>query len=364
MKKKIIIIVITLLSVSCSSKKEERNVYESLPLYNHTIIKKDSLFLLQNDKVFVGQISNMVTWKDYVLISDFNNHTMIFDKKLNHIKTVGTEGTGPGEFTNPPTPVLGTNNFILLNRRIKKYFEYDERFNFISEKKLPPKFDFFPINPIRINNHFITFVGDPSVYGNRKKISNINSLYIFDENFNYTGKGLYKWDDIYNNEDYFAYTRNNLFVRLTLYPNGFFATQPASNIIAHFDNDLNLIKEFRLEPKYSKDPPIESDILKTQQSVETVVRFGCSMTSKLGFVYEPQHELVAVGYTNLKEEFFYKRTLMIGDHYLQVFDKNYNCIFDGPVPGLVAFTLNGLIYILAEEKEEFLKFIGYELVKK
>lgn len=357
-----LIIILSLLSIQCG-KKTDSNFYESKGIYNYTIIKKDSLTFVYKDSIYVGQIEDIQLWNNKILISDFNKHLLVFDDHLTFIKMIGKNGRGPNEFTFPPIIVMGCKNLILIKPQEKKYCTYNENLDFLEEKKLPDNYYYTPNNPLNIGDKYILYCIDPSVYNNKDIYKNNNSLYAFDKNFNIVDN-FYRWGGYYLDHKYYAYDRATKSVLLAKSDNGFFASQTGNVEFAYFTSDLKNIKTFGLKPKYFIDPPIEPDILKTQRSMETAIEFSTTFTYRDKIIYDKLNKYLILGYSNYNKDSFYKKSLLIGDHYLQIFDKNYDCIFDGSVPGLLAFTNNGLVYILTEQTDKYIKFYGYEIVKK
>lgn len=63
----------------------------------------------------------------------------------------------------------------------------------------------------------------------------------------------------------------------------------------------------------------------------------------------------------MKKDAITKRDPYLSDRYLQVFDENYNCIFEDRIPGIYAFSADGKIYIRTDETPEFLELTVYNL---
>lgn len=349
--------------IGCTKEKANENFYISIGKYDHTAIKKDSLVFTYTDSLYIGQVSNINIWKNKILISDFNKSLFIFDNRLKLIKRIGREGQGPGEFTYAPTPIVDSDTLILLNTEQKKYCIYDEKYNLISENKLPPEFSYLPYSPLYSDEKYIFFCAMPSIFRKSKPFSKEKSLYVLDRKFN-KKLNFYEWEDFYKEEKYFAYSIDHLNVLLAKADQGFFATQAGNVNFAFFSSKPSIIKKFGLKPRYFKDPPIESDPLKNQRSVEAAVEFSVNSTLRHKIIYDKLNKYLVLGYSNLDKDFFKKRSLLLGNHYLQIFDNNYDCIFDDEVPGQLAFIMNGLIYILTDQTDRYIKFYGYEISKK
>lgn len=358
----IFLIIFSLFSIQCG-EKTRINFYESKGIYNSKLIKKDSLVFASNDSAYVGQIFDIRLWNNKILISDYNKHLLIFDDRLNLIKMIGKSGRGPNEFTFPPVIVAGSKNLVLIKPQEKKYCLYTEDLDFIEEKSLPENFYYIPTSPLNIEDKYIFYCIDPAVYNNKNIYKNNNSLYVFNKNFNIVDN-FYRWQGYYLDEKYNAYDRATKRVLLTKSNDGFFASQAGNIDFAYFTQDLKKTKTFGLKPKYFIDPPVEPDVLKTQRNIDIAIEFATRYTYRDKIVYDTLNKLIILGYSNYTKDSFYKKSFLIGKHYLQIFNKDYNCIFDGSVPGLLAFTNNGLVYILTEQTDKYIKLYGYEIVKK
>ena len=359
-----ILIIISYIITGCGNKKD-KHFYESKGLYDHNLVVKDSLmFVFKDSANYIGQIYDIQFTYNKILISDYNEHLSIFDNRLNFITRIGTRGRGPGEFTFPPEMILGEKNLILINLTDQKYCTYDTNFNFITERDIRSKLRFIPSSAlISISGKIISHCYDPSSQQGKNPFLNSNSLFIFNKNFSEIGE-LFPWKGYFLETRYLAYSYGTSKVLLALGNNGFFASQAGNIDFSLFSSDLKVIKTFGIKPKYFQNPPIEPDVLKTQRSIETAVAFTTKYTYRQKIVYDSLNHYLILSYSNLNKDFFYKRSLLLGHHYIQVYDKNYDCIFDGEVPGLVAFTMNGLVYILTDETDSYIKLYGYEIIKK
>jgi len=351
---------------NCNNQRDHKDGlegYESLRKYDHILIKKDSLKYKYTNSTIMGEVFNIVYWGNKILMSDHNQQLYIFDSNLNFLKKIGRRGKGPGEFIYYPTPIIGSKKLMLVNTEEKKIYIYNDQFELISTLYLPKEYIYFSPNPLYINDKYIFHCSNPKIFKNKNAYNNEKSMYAFNykfEKINY----FFEWDNIYHNDKYYAYCRNHGFVFLTKAENSFFATQSASIYISHFSSDLKLIRKFGVKPKFFKNPPIEPNFRKIQKSIEAFVDFTASATYRNKIEYDKINQHLVLGYVNLAKDFFKNKSYQYGDNCVQIFDKNYDCIFDDKIPGQLAFIKNGLIYFMIEQSDKEIIFWGYELVKK
>lgn len=357
---KIISILTIFIVISCSNKDEK--FYQSKLLNNHKLIEIDSLTYYNNDSLFISQTGDIKVWKDYILISDFNFMKLwVFDKKLNLIKTIGRKGNGPGEFIYPPVILTNNDSLLLFNMKLKKANLYDSNFNFIREIKIAKEKDFPSYSPITINGKFIFFYLEPESMAKVEYYKKYNSLAVLDENMQFI-KSCLPWDNYYTKN--LAYAFENAKVFLASGPGkNFIALQGATYKIHIINENLEQINVFGSKPKYFKEPPTDVTFEQTQRSIEAGVDFNSRTTKFIKIDFDSVSNYFFTNYVNLDKDFFYQRTLLLGRHYLQVYNSNYDCIFDGEIPGKLAFVTNGKIYILTDERPEYIKFKIFRLEK-
>lgn len=351
---------VILLFLGCNSDTND-DYYHSKFIQNYKLKELDSLKFINNDSLFISQTGDMRVWKNHIFISDFNfMKVWIFDKNLNLVTVLGGKGRGPQEYVYPPN-ILGADNYLLLiDSKFRNINIYDEDFNFIKKVKLPDKIVFPPYGAVYNGKNFIFFGFKPEDFS-YENLSNIPSLFALDKNFDLANE-FFPWDKMYNNNT--AYVLDNLKVLLTKDKStGFFTKQTGLFKISYFDKNFHVIKNFGRKPKYFKEPP-DIKFEDTQRSAEAASDFSSKTTKFLKIYYDKISEHLLVNYVNLDKDFFYARTLLLGKHYLQIYDKNYNCIYDGPIPGKLAFAMHGKIYILTDERPEFIMFKIFKLVKK
>lgn len=356
--KTVILFILSIYVVVACSNKDDENFYQSKSLNNYKILEMDSLTYFNTDTLFISQTSDISFWKNYILITDFNLMKLwVFNDRLKLIKVVGRKGNGPGEYREPPSILAADDSIFLVNTLSNNVDLYDRNFNFIKNIKLPSNITFLPLKPINLPNYYIFFGFNPKKFS--EELKEQPTLFLLNKNFALI-KDFFNWDEKYSNKD--AFFLSNLIVLLTEGDSStFFVKQAAINKIYHFNEDLENIKSFGLKPKFFREPP-SLRFEDTQKSVEAAVDFTTKITLMLKMDFDLENRFLLINYVNLNEKFFYNRSLLFGKHYLQIYNENYDCIFDGEIPGKLAFITDGKIYILTEEKPEYIKFKVFKLV--
>ena len=119
-------------------------------------------------------------------------------------------------------------------------------------------------------------------------------------------------------------------------------------------------KKFGRKPAYWKEPP-SLPYEQTVSSLEMISNYYGSTTQFLMLDCDTSQHRVFVNYVNFDSTVYFQRTLLAGKHYLQVYNGDYDCLFDGEIPGKLAFVRNGRIYVLTHEQPEFLRFVVFVL---
>lgn len=361
--KKIFVLFFILFIISCD--KEEKDFYSSLLKNDHHLIEIDSLIFVYKDSLFISRTADIGIWNNKILVTDFyENRVWIFDKHLNLQKIIGGKGNGPGEFTNCPNIFVDDKILWLFESSKKEISQYDSSFQYIQKYKIDEKVIYQPSVPIPLEDKFVLSVAYPYSIAEDEYFKKYKSLVAIDKKKYTILKNFFDWDNIYFDSKYDAYTKENIETFLAKKNDEYFyAQQKASFKITVFDKNLNLIKSFGLKPKYFKEPPQNLKFKDTQRSLEANARFIGSTTKFKGLQYDGNTHYLFVYYLNLYEDFYIKRSLLWGKHFMQVFDEDYNCIFDGEIPGKLAFVDDGKIYILTDEKPEYIKFKIFRLAK-
>lgn len=353
MKKYFIIII--LLSISFLTCNENKNVkYESKFLNRYELKQLDSLLFFNSDSIYLGQIKDVKYFNGNILITDkLLKKLWIFDNQLKLKRIIGGEGEGPGEYVNAPFILPLDTSFILVDWSKYKIDFYNKNFLFEKSRKYPSKFIFDPIYPIKVGNNLIFSASEDLMKKN-------NSIVILDLELNPINT-LLKWEPIYQKKD--PYGIYNPFVLLSNgRSNTFFARQQASLNIYHYDEKLKLKKIFGTKPKFFKDPP-NKNFQEIMQSVENTAKYVSSITKFILMEYDEKNNFLFVNYVNYTEEASYNHSDLSGEHFLQIYNHNYDCIFDGEIPGKLAFVSDGKIYILTDERPEYIKFKIFRLEK-
>jgi len=170
---------------------------------------------------------------------------------------------------------------------------------------------------------------------------------------------------VYFDKDLEAFSGNQLDAGFATAPEGrFFAHQRATYRIDEYDRSGKLLRRFGVVPKYWRDPPQVSDE-STQRSVQALSEFIGSITTYWGMSYDEATSCLFLNYANLDKDDSSQRILLAGKHYMQVYDtKSYDCIMDEPIPGKMAYLRNSRIYVLKDERPEYLTFAIFTLNPK
>jgi hypothetical protein len=174
-------------------------------------------------------------------------------------------------------------------------------------------------------------------------------------------RSFWEWDEDYFDETREAYSMT--YKEILLCSNGaegFFAHQAVTHRLTEFSKDLIPLRTFGVLPLFWKPIP-NVTFASTQRSFEAAAEFMGSVTTILRMDYEKVNHHVIVNYVNLDKDFAFQRSMLVGQHYVQIYDSTMSCIFDGPVPGMLAFTLPGKVFFLTDERPEFLKFKAFRV---
>lgn len=362
--KKIIVLLFILFIISCD--KEEKDFYTSIFKDDHYLKEIDSLTFIYKDSLFISRTGDIVLWNNKILITDFyENKIWIFNKHLDLLKIIGGKGNGPGEFSNRPIIILPDDKILwLIEGGKKEISKYDSNFQYIQKYKMDERVIYQPSLPIALEDKFVLSAAYPYSVAEDEYFKRYKSLIAIDRKFTII-KNFFEWDEVYFDSKYDAYSKENNETFLSKKNDEYFyAQQRASFKITVFDKNLNIKKRLGLKPKYFKEPPQNLKLKDTQRSLEANARFIGSTTKFEGLKYDSITHYLFVYYVNLYEDFYIKRSLLWGKHFMQVYDENYDCIFDGEIPGKLAFVTDGKIYILTEERPEYIKFKVFRLVHK
>jgi len=360
MKRYVTTLFIILIIVKCSANKND--IYTSKYKDNYKLKVIDSLTYYYKDTLFIGRVHDIQLIGNKILISDFFlKKIWLFSKELNLIKTIGGEGRGPGEYTYPPNIMYDSNYIWLTTGRIID--KYNQNLEFIERKKLPEELIYESYTPISFGEFFIFNVTYPYSIAKKSYFEKFKPFIKIDTALR-TYVNFDEWDDNYFNDELEGYTRELCHALATKKDeNHFFTIQGATYYIKLYDKNLNLIKHFGRKPKKYKDPP-KLKFRETQASVEANAKFHSNITRWHNIKYDNSEKRLYLGYTNLFEDFYLYRSLMRGEHYLQVFDENYNVIYDDKLPGILAFVDDGKIYVIHKEDPKFLKLLICRLERK
>ena len=359
----IIASILSLTFICCSN--HVNSYYHSKLELQYKLVKIDSLIFENTPSLYLGAIGKVYPWKKFILIQDMVKcNIAVFNFKLEYLFSVGKKGRGPGEYTIPPFIVQSndTGEIFLLDVPAKKIDKYDNNFKLISEYSLPDNFYYSPFSSLKTKNTFIFSAIFPFPINNDEYFKKYKALISVNGNYKYQ-KNFLSWDEIYLNSKYDAYTRNNISVNLcTGRSDEFYAQQKSSFIIHIFNKNLKLVKSFGILPKYFIKPPTDISASQTQINLESFFNFESKTTAFRNIYYDIKESRVYIGYLKHSKRAFYDKNAMENLFYLQVYGKNYNCIYDNRIPGKFLFARDGKIYILNAENEKYFKINVYKLI--
>lgn len=361
MIKKIFLKFLLITLFACSGQ-ENKNIYHSKYVGGYELKIVDTLIYKYKDSSYIGRLHDIQFYDGKILISDFFLKKLwIFSKELKLIKTVGGQGRGPGEYTYAPNILCDNNNvWLQCNRKIDKY---NKNIEFVNRFDLPEEVIYKHASPISFGSYFIFNVVYPFSIANKSYFSLYKPLIKVDSNFQ-DYENFDDWDENYYDENIEGYTRERHETLVTKgSSNNFFSIQGATYYIKLFDERLNILEHFGRKPDNYKNPP-RLKFRETQATVDANAEFHSNITIWHAIKYDSSNQSLFVGYTNLFKDFYLYRSLMRGKHYLQIFDKNYNVIFDGEIPGKLAFVEKGNIYIINQEHSQYLKILVCRLLRK
>jgi len=359
-----VVLISVLLFISCSTQTDYAGeVYHSRHLNSHDLVLVDSLqYVNPSDTSFIGRLGRLYYWNDHILVTDREFLSiLVFDNDLNLLHRIGGRGRGPGEYTVTPEIMLDDQYLWVMDYQTKTMNLYNRDFSHILSYELPFELYYF-LPPIKVDNFFIFTAAGPASVTEAQYYKNYNSLFQMDTTFTIIANFL-DWDDIYFDDDLAAYARGG-FVLLTNGLNDtFFAKQQSSFSNYAISSNLDILKSFSSKPKYYREPP-RVPVNEVQQSLENFIDFTAQVTRFHNISYDKSYHRFFIHYINFNREGVRQRDLLLSDQYLQVFNENYDCIYDGPIPGTFAFTKDGNVYILAEETPERIKINIYSLVNR
>jgi len=355
---KIILFSLSLLLLSSCNQRQNNIGYDSEYLNTISLVKVKSIKFAETKNFVLGTINDAVIWNNKFIISDgMTKIIWIFDNEYHLIKKMGGRGRGPGEYLSPPDLVLNKNKLLIVDYSNKKIDIIDKKFNLVATKSFPKELIIQPFGWTSCGNFYVLTGAKPIA---SKKMNELGSVLILDNNFKFKSN-IFKWDDIYRTNAVFPIY--NPFVRYVAGLNGsLFAVQGAMpNKIHLFDNNFNLIKIFGREPKYFKIPP-DVNLNNVMSSIEATAKYVSKISRINKLFYDKKNNYLISSYANYSENASYNHSNLSGQHYIQIFNKDFNCIYDGKIDGPLLFIDNGLLYVLISEKPNSLIINSYKTV--
>lgn len=357
--------------LSCTEKENNKFVndvvhIESSYINGKKLVYSDSLIHQNQEENTIGAVASIYYWNEYFLVSDYMNKCLhVLDTNMNYIKRIGQEGRGPGEFTSAPVIVKESNKTLKLIKVLeKKACLYNKDLSFWEEIDLPQELNYQFRLPLQIDNVIILSIGYPGSLADIKYYSEHGSLAVINSQSWKHEKDIFSFDPIYHDERYSGYTGSYFGVILSLINNGeILAIQRASNLLTILDNNFNQKIKFGIDSKYYKQPQ-QKTLQEVQQSYDSFVDFGTKNTLITNLHYDKNKQWYLISFINKSKDAYLSRDKTHGLKFIQVYDSEFNCIFDEIIEGVFLFSKNGKIHILEEESPERLVIVKYKLVGK
>ncbi|PID61974.1 MAG: hypothetical protein CR986_02275 [Ignavibacteriae bacterium] len=333
------IIVISLLFLFCQDNKSVDNIYESQEKLNYKLEIIDTLIVDGNFNL--GAVKALVFWNnDYIISDNITNKIWVLDSNLSVKREMGGKGRGPGEFISSPNIAYDSSTIDFIDYRGKKIYTYDKNYTLIKTNNFNREMIIHSFSWVKTKDRYILCGSKPDP---KKKMDELGSVLILDSNLNYIDNIL-DWDDIYH--EMTAGAVYNMIVKLTGGKKGYFFAQQTAvpNKVFCFDLQGKLEKRFGRLPKYYKKPP-EIPVEKVMASVEATAKFVANITRVKNMCYDKKTDRLFINYVNLFESASYLRSGLEGEHYLQIYNSDYDLIFDESIPGSLLFVKDKKIYI-------------------
>jgi hypothetical protein len=347
---------------SCDPEPKAVAVFESSRLFSHKLVLVDSLVYRNLSEEYITETRDVMSWRGKILISDmYSMKVWVFDSTLSLLTTIGRKGKGPSEFAKAPYICRDETRLWLVDLTLHRVAMYDTNLTYQGSRALPRNYYFDPGGGARCGEWVILrgHVFD-DVLRSPRDLKKYPPLVAFDSMLA-PRKAFWEWDRDYFDETREAFALTYQKVRLCSNgTGGFFAHQSGTHRLTEFSKDLNPIRTFGVLPLFWKPIP-NVTFASTQRSFEAAAEFMGSVTTILRMDYEKVNHHVIVNYVNLDKDFAFQRSMLVGQHYVQIYDSTMSCIFDGPVPGMLAFTLPGKVFFLTDERPEFLKFKAFRV---
>jgi len=321
---------------------------------------KEKMFFYNTNSVTVGVIKDIEILRSKIVISDKANSSLIvFDKKMQFIKTSPGRGRGPGEFT--IAPYISEHNDTLLVYEPGRGLQYIDS-NFMRIKTISfPNGGYitdFSVQPVFLKSKII--ISSMSGFPNfNKSISKITTALLI----NYNGeviKGFCNFDKKYDRNLPANNGRIKTFVSKG-FNNTIFILQGALTKIFQYDENGNYIASLNYKPRYYK----ESDLTKREISNGNRGEYYRKIILETSFYkdirYCEKYNLLIVNYLNSHIERMISKSFTDTDSYIYIINNKYECIFDEKVEGYMVDIDNDYIYTLAEENINNIILNKYEI---
>ena len=351
----------------CNVSDNKNNYYHSKLTNSKELFFLDSIQVNYTNKSVIGEIGAFaMNWKNYFLLIDVaNTQIVVFNRKFDFIKKMGRQGRGPGEYVYSPffifNEISSCDSLYLFSPRLRKINIYDNKLNYVGSENLDDEFIYQLTPALKSKNSYVFSAVYPYSVMKKEYYTKYKSLITLDNKCKFK-KEILDWGKIYYNEKILGFLGTNNSTLLDWgYNNQFFALQRASFYIYELNKDFEVIKIFGRKPKYYKTLPKEIDPIKTQQSFKSFVEYKTNVTDFVNIKFDKTNKNIFVQYLNVTPDEIYKKNKFAGEWYLQVYNSNFNVIYDNKINGILLFVDNGIIYILKKETPKYFVIKKYKL---
>lgn len=318
----------------------------------------------------------MFDWGRYILIEDTKKQTFfVFDSAMNFVRTLGKRGRGPGEFTSCGNVLTTTDSLYVWDRTARRITVYDTAFtpirSFNSPPEIIPTLSLLSSNSriIKINGQL--FLSWLNLEGKKQTVRDNGyrqrnkSICVLDSNFQFRAS-IYPWDEAYFAEEHQRYMGSVGMVSIAESGNSFFAQQHGTWHIAHIDGKGTIQKIFGCQPKFYRSPPNDKNAPPpTEANPEKHYAFMSNLTVFYDIAFDKKTDILYSYYSTQKLASWKTGNVLANDeHYLQAYNKSYECILDVQIPGILKLLRDGKIYVLTKDNVDGFTLIIYQLQKK
>jgi hypothetical protein len=367
--------VATLILPACSTKQNNATQeYASQYTEQYDLVAVDTLVYHHTDSSYIGAVGEMKPWNGNIIVVDARFlKIMVLNQRNDALLLVsqhGNRGNGPGEFITPMTIVPTKDSLYVFDPFAKRITIYDQAMRMIGHQSFSVAIG-MDIGKSALCIDTLFYI--PSVMlDTSKQQTELNAAYYASARsvsvIKHGGAmvaSIFPYEDLYTDPN----SKRTAFVDIRKRTNlaygnqkTFFAQHEGVPLITHFDTQNRIIKRFSYTSKFFKTPPLDDDF--KPFTPEKWAQFYGQMSFYDGLEFDPTQNLLLSVLACPTEDAYRKSDPTLYKRYLQVYDKEYNCVFDQQVQGMLEFVQNGNIYLLTENSKDRMVLTVYRLQKK